>query len=353
MLTGFWHVPRASFGPVFSAGLVGLMLGAMVFTPVADRYGTRRVLLACTGVYALLTLATALAPSREMLLALRFLTGLGLGGAMPNAIALVSEYSPTRVRTLMVAAAVCGFSLGGPVGMGLAIKLGQRGIRCDVVERYAQPQPIPKGQNLTQRTMEHFHFWGTEHELRAARTIPREYGIGGLTARGTTEELAADFAGWHGDVQTLIHAIGTPCKRALMLRRPVQRWTSGRVTLLGDACHPTLPMLAQGAVQTIEDGYLLGRALAESGGVEEGLPRYEAARQDRTARVVLGSAENARRPQPRAGRPRRRPGLRGRRVGREPRAQALRLAVPLRGGHGARLTAAAATKPNGRTVPWF
>jgi flavin-dependent dehydrogenase len=46
---------------------------------------------------------------------------------------------------------------GGPVGMGLAIELGQRGVRCIVVERYAKPQPIPKGQNLTQRTMEHFH----------------------------------------------------------------------------------------------------------------------------------------------------------------------------------------------------
>src|SRR5258708_6869465 len=74
---------------------------------------------------------------------------------------------------------------GGPVGMGLAIELGQRGIRCVVVERYAQPQAIPKGQNLTQRTMEHFHFWGAERELRAARTIPREYGMGGLTAYGT------------------------------------------------------------------------------------------------------------------------------------------------------------------------
>ena len=74
---------------------------------------------------------------------------------------------------------------GGPVGMGLAIELGQRGVRCAVVERYAQPQPIPKGQNLTQRTMEHFHFWGAEKELRAARTIPPEYGIGGLTAYGT------------------------------------------------------------------------------------------------------------------------------------------------------------------------
>lgn len=74
---------------------------------------------------------------------------------------------------------------GGPVGMGLAIELGQRGIRTIVVERYLQPQPIPKGQNLTQRTMEHFHFWGAEKELRAARTIPVEYGIGGLTAHGT------------------------------------------------------------------------------------------------------------------------------------------------------------------------
>src|SRR5256714_5582224 len=74
---------------------------------------------------------------------------------------------------------------GGPVGMGLAIELGQRNARCIVVERYAQPQPIPKGQNLTQRTMEHFHFWGVEKEVRAARTIPPEYGIGGLTAYRT------------------------------------------------------------------------------------------------------------------------------------------------------------------------
>jgi 4-hydroxyisophthalate hydroxylase len=74
---------------------------------------------------------------------------------------------------------------GGPVGMGLAIELGQRGVRTVVIERYVKPQPIPKGQNLTQRTMEHMHFWGAEKRLRAARTIPPEYGIGGLTAYGT------------------------------------------------------------------------------------------------------------------------------------------------------------------------
>ena len=74
---------------------------------------------------------------------------------------------------------------GGPVGMGLAIELGQRGVPVTVVERYETPQPIPKGQNLNQRTMEHFHFWNAEKELRAARTVPPEYGIGGLTAYRT------------------------------------------------------------------------------------------------------------------------------------------------------------------------
>lgn len=74
---------------------------------------------------------------------------------------------------------------GGPVGMGLAVELGQRGIACVVAERHTVPQPIPKGQNLTQRTMEHFQAWHAEDALRAARTIPKEYGIGGLTAYGT------------------------------------------------------------------------------------------------------------------------------------------------------------------------
>jgi 4-hydroxyisophthalate hydroxylase len=82
---------------------------------------------------------------------------------------------------------------GGPVGLGLAIELGQRGIRCVLVERYLSPQPIPKGQNLTQRTLEHFHFWGAEKELRAARTIPRDHGIGGITAYGTL------LGGYHYD----------------------------------------------------------------------------------------------------------------------------------------------------------
>jgi 2-polyprenyl-6-methoxyphenol hydroxylase-like FAD-dependent oxidoreductase len=82
---------------------------------------------------------------------------------------------------------------GGPVGVGLAIDLGLRGIRSILVERHEHPQPIPKGQNLTQRTMEHFHFWGAEKELRDARTIPPDYGMGGMTTHGTL------LSGYHYD----------------------------------------------------------------------------------------------------------------------------------------------------------
>jgi 4-hydroxyisophthalate hydroxylase len=74
---------------------------------------------------------------------------------------------------------------GGPVGLGLTISLGQRGVSCVLVERNREPSPIPKGQNLTQRTMEHFNFWHAEAALRQARTIPKDYGIGGMVAYGT------------------------------------------------------------------------------------------------------------------------------------------------------------------------
>ena len=74
---------------------------------------------------------------------------------------------------------------GGPVGMGLAIELGQRGISVAVAEKYETLHSLPKGQNLTQQTMENFHFWKCEDELRAAREVPKGYAIGGMTSYGT------------------------------------------------------------------------------------------------------------------------------------------------------------------------
>ena len=73
---------------------------------------------------------------------------------------------------------------GGPVGVALAVELGLRGVSCCLVERHLTPQRIPKGQGLTQRTMEHFYFWGIDQELRAARLLPPGYPIGGVTAYG-------------------------------------------------------------------------------------------------------------------------------------------------------------------------
>jgi 2-polyprenyl-6-methoxyphenol hydroxylase-like FAD-dependent oxidoreductase len=71
---------------------------------------------------------------------------------------------------------------GGPVGVALAVDLGQRGISCALVERRTEPQRIPKGQNLTQRSMEHFHSWGVAAEVRAARLLPPEYPMSGIVS---------------------------------------------------------------------------------------------------------------------------------------------------------------------------
>lgn len=115
------------------------------------------------------------------------------------------------------------------------------------------------------------------------------------TDAGSREECADDFSGWHPDIHEIIRNIDTPYKWALIGRDPLPRWTSGRVTLLGDACHPTLPFLAQGANMALEDGLVLARCLEKYEAPQAALQHYEAARIERTTKIVLGSAENARR----------------------------------------------------------
>lgn len=116
------------------------------------------------------------------------------------------------------------------------------------------------------------------------------------TQKGSHEECHADFKGWHEDVHELISQVDVPYKWALMARPPLTRWSAGRVTLLGDACHPTLPFLAQGAVMAVEDGYIIGRCIAQyEANLEQALTRYEQARIDRTTNIVLRSTENGKR----------------------------------------------------------
>jgi len=113
-----WNLPRGALGPTFSAGLFGVMLGALALAPLADRMGRRRVIVWSCVAFGVLTLATVLVGSLETLLVLRFFTGLGLGAAIPNAIALVSEYAPKKHRASIVMFVSSGISLGAiAVGM--------------------------------------------------------------------------------------------------------------------------------------------------------------------------------------------------------------------------------------------
>ena len=113
--------------------------------------------------------------------------------------------------------------------------------------------------------------------------------------QGTTNELANDYRGWHQDVHAIIRNIETPYKWAMMVRGPMPRWSQGRITLLGDACHPTLPFLGQGGVMSIEDGYIVAACLEKYfGDPATAFARYEEIRRERTAAVVRKSHENRR-----------------------------------------------------------
>jgi salicylate hydroxylase len=108
----------------------------------------------------------------------------------------------------------------------------------------------------------------------------------GWKAEASVNECARVFDGWHPDIHALLRQARSVLKWALLGREPLPLWSRGRSTLLGDACHPTLPFLGQGANMAIEDGVVLARCLAENADVEAALQRYESLRMERTYRMV-------------------------------------------------------------------
>jgi len=105
-------IPLKSFGPIFGAALFGLMIASLSIGPLADRWGRKWAIVLSTLTFAIFTLLTPHAHSFNQMLALRFLTGLGLGGAIPNAVALACEYAPKRLRSVVVCSIMSGMPLG-------------------------------------------------------------------------------------------------------------------------------------------------------------------------------------------------------------------------------------------------
>jgi 2-polyprenyl-6-methoxyphenol hydroxylase-like FAD-dependent oxidoreductase len=159
---------------------------------------------------------------------------------------------------------------GGPVGVALAVDLGLRGISCVLVERRTELQNIPKGQNLTPRTLEHFYFWGIADELRAARVMPKGYPISSIEAYG---DLMSEY--WYApaqrevvrkyyfeDVERLPQYATERVLRARMAELPNVEsrfgWTAETIVQDDDGVRLTIAEAGGSARETLSVDYLVG-----------------------------------------------------------------------------------------------
>jgi len=111
-ITREWQVPPSTLGTILTADMVGLLLGYLLVAPLSARFGHKRMVVACTTAFGLMTFLTITSTSVAMLIGFRFLTGIGVGGAMPSAVALTGEYFPERMRSTSITLIYIGFSLG-------------------------------------------------------------------------------------------------------------------------------------------------------------------------------------------------------------------------------------------------
>ena len=146
------------------------------------------------------------------------------------------------------------------------------------------------------RTLVHYQVHRGEYMNLIGIVLEPNWQDEGWSIPAEPDEFVGQFTEFPEPVRKLIQAVppGSLFKWGLRDRSPLETWTNGRVTMLGDAAHPFLPFLGQGACIAIEDGLVLGRALADTPDLEQGFARYEAARRQRANGLQLASREQAR-----------------------------------------------------------
>lgn len=198
--------------------------------------------------------------------------------------------------------------------------IGADGIHSVIREQMLGPQPARFTGNVAWRAtvpLERLGHWApppsacvwagpgrhaVTYRLQGGRLVnfvgvveQQHWDIESWTEAGQRSEVLSDFAGWHPIITRLIEAADSHYRWALFDRPPLQRWSDGAVVLLGDACHPMLPFMAQGAAMAIEDAWALAQALAPGDDVDRALQAYYQQRFDRCRRVQRASAANQRR----------------------------------------------------------
>jgi salicylate hydroxylase/6-hydroxynicotinate 3-monooxygenase len=136
--------------------------------------------------------------------------------------------------------------------------------------------------------------WHRDEVYFVTSTPEPDFEVESWSAKGDLKVLREAYAEFHPRVRAVLAACPDVHKWALVERDPLPRWSDGRVTLLGDACHPMMPYMAQGAATALEDAAILSRCLTgvDADGVAEAFHRYESTRKERTARIQLTSREN-------------------------------------------------------------
>jgi AAHS family 4-hydroxybenzoate transporter-like MFS transporter len=190
-----WNLQQSTAGIVLSAGLVGISIGALTLSPLADRFGHRQIIMVSALIFGAFSLVSAWASGPQLLIVLRVLTGIGLGGAMPTLVALTTEYAPPNARGLVVSGMFVGFPIGTAVA-GL--------IAGPVIERWGWPAMFAIGGILPLLLLPILWRWLPDSRLR-----PSGHGIDLKTGDGAVRAARTKIRG------STISALFTPANLGL------------------------------------------------------------------------------------------------------------------------------------------